>query len=184
MYICITNRHLCQADFLEKIDLLAKKEEIEKIILREKDLSLSDYEKLAEKCSQICRHYEMPFIVNHHISAAKNLGIQRIQVSIDILKKDRKRIRNFSETGVSVHTLNEAKEAEYLGASYLIAGHIFATDCKKGVLPRGVGFLEEVCKAVSIPVYAIGGVKPANIQEVLEAGAKGGCMMSGFMRDA
>lgn len=51
------------------------------------------------------------------------------------------------------------KEAEQLGASYLTAGHIYATDCKRGLPPRGLGFLKEVCREVSIPVYGIGGIK-------------------------
>ncbi len=46
-----------------------------------------------------------------------------------------------------------------MGASYLTAGHIYATDCKRGLPPRGLGFLKEVCREVSIPVYGIGGIK-------------------------
>ena len=48
--------------------------------------------------------------------------------------------------GVSIHSAEEAKEAVSLGASYLTAGHIFTTDCKKGVPARGLEFLKEVCE--------------------------------------
>ena len=50
-------------------------------------------------------------------------------------------------------------EAERLGATYVTAGHIFTTDCKKGLPPRGLDFLKNVCDAVTIPVYGIGGIK-------------------------
>ena len=71
----------------------------------------------------------------------------------------KKRQKNLQRLGISIHSVEEAKEAEQLGASYLTAGHIYATDCKRGLPPRGLGFLKEVCREVSIPVYGIGGIK-------------------------
>lgn len=89
----------------------------------------------------------------------------------------------FPVLGTSVHSAEEAVEAEALGASYLTAGHIYTTDCKKGLPPRGLNFLKEVCQSVSIPVYAIGGIKLDGDQlaEVMAYGAEGGCVMSGMM---
>lgn len=77
----------------------------------------------------------------------------------------------------------EAIEAQKLGATYISAGHIFATDCKKDLPPRGLEFLKEVCNSVTIPVYAIGGIKLSDVQmdEIIKCGAKGGCIMSGMM---
>ena len=64
------------------------------------------------------------------------------------------------------------------------SGHIYATDCKKGLPARGTGFLRAVCEAADIPVYGIGGIHldEAQIKEVLGCGAAGGCIMSGMMR--
>lgn len=77
----------------------------------------------------------------------------------------------------------EAIEAQKIGATYISAGHIFATDCKKDLPPRGLEFLKEVCNSVTIPVYAIGGIKLSDVQmdEIIKCGAKGGCIMSGMM---
>ena len=88
----------------------------------------------------------------------------------------------FEKKGTSVHSLAEAREAEALGADYLFAGNIFETDCKKGLPGRGLSFLQEVCKQVSIPVYGIGGITPDRMEQLLLAGASGGCMMSGFLK--
>ncbi|MFC2661527.1 MAG: thiamine phosphate synthase [Eubacterium sp.] len=96
-------------------------------------------------------------------------------------------------TGCSVHSPEEAAEAERLGAAYLFAGHVYATDCKKGLPPRGLGFLREVCESVSIPVYAIGGMRiegifpdcrpdPVQKREITDCGAAGMAVMSGCMR--
>lgn len=185
MYLCITNRKLCTEDFLTKIEKLAQRQEIEKIILREKDLAAGEYEALAEKCREICRKHGKPLVINQFIETAKRLQIPDVQISMETL---RSYVRNpvgnslIQTVGVSVHSAREAEEAQILGAGYLIAGHIFQTDCKKGIPGRGLAFLEEVCQKVTIPVYAIGGISPENIQEVIRAGAEGGCMMSGFMR--
>ena len=84
--------------------------------------------------------------------------------------------------GVSVHSSEEAVQAEKFGASWLIYGHVFATDCKKGLAPRGLAALQEVCQKVNIPVYAIGGIDNRSLQLCLNAGAAGGCRMSGYMK--
>lgn len=49
--------------------------------------------------------------------------------------------------------------------------------------PRGLEFLKEVCNSVTIPVYAIVGIKLSDVQmdEIIKCGAKGGCIMSGMM---
>lgn len=105
----------------------------------------------------------------------------------------------FKVIGTSVHSVEDAIKAEQLGATYMTAGHIFATDCKKGLPPRGLDFLKNVCDAVEIPVYAIGGINIASndnstaydamphisvprLADVMECGATGGCIMSGMMR--
>ena len=93
------------------------------------------------------------------------------------------KLAGFSVIGTSVHSVDEALEAERLGATYVAAGHIYVTDCKKGLAPRGLKFLQTVCKSVSLSVYGIGGIKfdPAQWQELESAGAAGGCIMSGMM---
>ncbi|MCM3706358.1 MULTISPECIES: thiamine phosphate synthase [Cytobacillus] len=84
--------------------------------------------------------------------------------------------------GCSVHSLETAEEAAKQGADYVLYGHIFETDSKKGVPPRGTGSLENLKKAVDIPVLAIGGIKPENVPEVLQAGADGIAIMSGILQ--
>ncbi len=91
-------------------------------------------------------------------------------------------LSRFRIIGASCHSVQDALEAQALGCTYITAGHVFATDCKKGVPPRGLAFLHEVCESVSIPVYAIGGINEENYPQVLQAGAAGACVMSGLMR--
>ncbi len=88
----------------------------------------------------------------------------------------------FKVRGASVHSPREALLAQKAGASYVTAGHVFATDCKRGVPPRGLSFLRETCQAVQIPVYALGGIQAQNAAECILAGAQGVCVMSACMK--
>lgn len=179
--ICVTNRSLCKSDFLIRIEAIAQGSPAG-IILREKDLSEKDYEELAKQVMIICKKYQIPCILHNFVKIARKLQADAIHLPLPILRSmSRVQKDSFHMLGASCHSLEEAKEAEELGCTYLTAGHIFATDCKKGAAPRGLDFLERICDNVSVPVYAIGGINRENFALVQRAGAKGACMMSGLM---
>ncbi len=180
--ICITNRHLCKEDFLVRISKIAA-EKLDSIILREKDLSKDDYTALAEQVIELCREYDVPVTLHFYYKAAIGLGVRRIHLPLHILRELTDGDKAFFDViGVSCHSVEDAKEAEKLGASYITAGHIFETDCKSGLPGRGLDFLRKVKSSVCIPVYAIGGIKPDNVPQVISAGADGVCLMSWFMK--
>ncbi len=182
MILAITNRHLCHGDFIEQIQALCQKP-LDGIILREKDLSPCDYTALAKKCKKICEAYQMPLYINHFTDAALQLKCSNLQLSFsDFCVRSKQHRTAFERIAVSVHSPEEAIEAQALGADLLIAGHIYATDCKRGLPPRGLEYLSKVVHAVTIPVYAIGGIHPDNIQKTLTSGCQGVCMMSEMMK--
>jgi thiamine-phosphate pyrophosphorylase len=77
-------------------------------------------------------------------------------------------------TGVSCHSVNEARAAEKAGASYVVFGPVYRTPSKLGFgAPHGVERLAEVCEAVGIPVVAIGGMDAENAADCFAAGAAG-----------
>ena len=158
--MAVTNRHLCDRDFLEQIEFLASTD-IDAIILREKDMTPDEYEHLAAKRN--CENIHLP-----------------LPVLMELSEKDA--LEGFKHIGTSVHSVEDALAAEKAGATCLTAGHIFDTDCKKGLPGRGLTFLENVCHRTKLPVYAIGGIIPENLEVVRHAGAVGGCMMSLSMK--
>lgn len=177
MRICVTNRSLCSGDFIETVEKACRTADM--VILREKDLTESEYMKTAEKVKEVCRKNRVLFCINKFSDTAEKLGCDALQLSYsDFMKYEKKGIR----TGVSVHSVEEAVLAEKSGADFLIAGHIFETSCKKGVPPRGIKFLTEIIKNVEMPVYAIGGINSDNESSVYECGASGVCIMSGYMK--
>ena len=180
--ICVTNRSLCEGEFLKRIEDIASCG-VKAIILREKDLSAEEYRNLAEKFVGICRKHKVEAVLHSFADVAIELGVPAIHLSLEALRKlDEERMKCFEKIGVSCHSVDDALEAERLGAAYVTFGHVFATDCKKGLEPRGLSALKKVCEAVMIPVYAIGGINYENIGLVFENGAGGACVMSGFMK--
>ncbi len=180
--ICVTNRHLCEGDFFGRIEKIAESG-VTAMILREKDLCEREYCDLAEKFTEICKKHKVEAILHTYVDVAIKLGVRSIHLPLPVFKdlSDEKK-SFFCKIGVSCHSVEDALEAEKLGAFYITFGHVFATDCKKGLEPRGLDALKNVCKAVKIPVYAIGGINCENIGLVFKNGARGACVMSGFMK--
>jgi thiamine-phosphate diphosphorylase len=179
--LCVTNRAVCTGDFGDRIGHIVEMHPAG-ILLREKDMDEEAYGKLAAQLYPLCRQGGTPLIVHSHPEVAVRLGCGRLHMPLAMLEKmpDSERAC-FVELSTSCHSVDEARRAVELGCTCIVAGHIFKTDCKPGITPRGIVFLHQICDAVDIPVWAIGGIDPARIRAVCEAGAAGGCMMSVFM---
>lgn len=180
--ICITNRHLCSGNFIDCIDTILKTD-VDILILREKDLSESEYARLADEVIALCGKYNKECILHSFIGVAKKFHHKKIHLTMHDFLNLSDTDRNFFEKiGVSIHSVQEALAARRLGASYITASHIYQTDCKKNLVPKGIDFLKEVVKNVDIDVYALGGINPYNMNECINAGASGICMMSQYMK--
>ena len=184
--IVITNRALVQGDFFKQMQKVIQLHP-HAVILREKDLSDEDYEVLAEKLLSLCKEEKVDCFLHSRISVAYRLGCKRIHLSIPSLEamdeeKYSQLKKEFQEISVSCHSMEDVEMAVKNGATQIILGTIFETECKKGLKGKGLDFVREICKACPVPMYAIGGINMERLQMVMEAGAAGGCMMSGFMR--
>lgn len=185
--IAVTNRHLCEGDFLTQVERLAEETYYHAILLREKDLAEEEYENLARDVLAICQKRNKKCILHSYSEVALRLKHPYVHLPLarwcSLSDAEQCRLReNMCEIGTSVHSLEQWEQAKALGASYVVAGHIFATDCKKGLAPRGVPFLQTICQAADVPVYGIGGINRENEEQVIHAGAAGVCIMSGCMK--
>lgn len=181
----VTNRHLIEksSNLCEAIEKCAFKG-ADGVILREKDLEYEALKHLGEKIKIITDKYNIPLIINGNIKVALDINAYGFHTGFENFKnmKGNESVCEKIAVGVSVHKAEEAVEAERLGANYLLAGHIFKTDCKLGLKGRGIGFLEKICENVTIPVIAIGGIKEDNIKKVLNTKACGVAIMSSAMK--
>ena len=195
----ISNRKLCENENLEKQiekifsayekKIILENFDIVSLTLREKDLNKNEYLKLIEEIYPICQKYKINLILhqNYDLNLDEKYNIEGIHLSYSIFKSLNQNIKaelikKYKRIGVSIHSLEEAKDVESLGASYVIAGHIFKTDCKKGLEPRGLKFIEDLSSALTIPIFAIGGIDEKNSLSVINNGAFSICMMSTLMK--
>ena len=179
--VCVTAKELCKGDFLQRIRQISDSE-VEYIILREKYLSEEEYFTLAKNVLSVCDKSKL--IIHNFPDTAVRLGIGKIHLPFNAFKELKDRDK-FDVIGTSVHSVEDAVFAEKNGADYITAGHIFATDCKKGLEGRGTDFLQRVCDSVSIPVYAIGGINPdmaEKLKAVKSNNFAGVCVMSLLMQ--
>lgn len=180
--ICVTDRHLVNGSFLRQIEGVLLRRPWA-LILREKDLDEQAYRNLAERILPLCREAGVLCLFNSRPELARTLCADGLQAPFPLAEQMSAAERqSFPLFAVSVHSESQARTAEKLGADMLIYGHVFATQCKPDLAPRGISRLREVCAAVSVPVFAIGGIDESNRAECVAAGAEGVCMMSGFMR--
>ena len=152
------------------------------------DLSHEEYEELAGKVLKITNQEGKKCILHTDYRAALSLSHPFVHVPLSVMaqmsQKEREKLRNsVKEMSTSIHSLEQLKEAEAFSMDFVIAGHIFATDCKKDLPPRGLSFLENICDNSEVPVYAIGGMTKEREPEVMRKGASGICIMSGCMRE-
>lgn len=175
--VCVTHRGLCADDLPRRVAALCRGG-VSKVILREKDLPEQEYEALAR---QVLAAGGEKVVLHHFPRVCQRLGTPRLHLSLGALEADPALRERVELLGVSVHAPEEAIRAQALGADYVTAGHVFATDCKKGLPGRGLPWLEQVVRAVAIPVYAIGGIGHDNLAAVARTGAAGACLMSALM---
>ncbi|MFF2882798.1 thiazole tautomerase TenI [Bacillus toyonensis] len=121
-------------------------------------------------------------VINDRIDIAILLNIPRVQLgyrSADVrLVKEK---FSYLHVGYSVNSLEEAIVAFKNGADSLVYGHVFPTDCKKGVPARGLEEISDIASCLSISITAIGGITPENTVDVLTNGVSGIAVMSGIV---
>lgn len=150
---------------------------VDTIILREKDLSSEDFEKLYNDIVKVINPH-CKLIINSKIDVYKKVNGYGLHLPYkEFLKYEKE---NNEVVGVSVHSVEEAINADKGGATYILASHIFPTKCKEGLEPKGIDFIKEIREKVSCKIIALGGITLENKDRVIEAGADKVAMMSCF----
>ncbi|MEK4852590.1 thiamine phosphate synthase [Paenibacillus sp. FSL H7-0756] len=132
---------------------------------------------LGQQLRQICRAYNIPFIVNDDLELAAALDADGIHVGQDDLpaRLIREQLGEHKIIGVSAHNLTEARQAIADGADYLGIGPVYPTSSKDDAQAvRGTTVIEELRRSgLTIPVVGIGGITLENAPPVIRAGADG-----------
>lgn len=171
----ITDRHWLNGETLKSQVEKALKGGATMIQIREKDLDEKDFLLEAEELIALCRSYNVPFIVNDNVELAVKIGADGVHVGqSDMNARDvRALIGNDKILGVSTQTVEQALFAQECGADYLGVGAVFPTGSKDDAEVLDRKTLMDICKAVSIPVVAIGGITKDNVRELKGTGIAG-----------
>ena len=151
---------------------------------REKDLGAADLTLLCRRLRGLTLDTQALLIVNDRVDVALAVGadaVQRASTSLPV-KDIRGLVGGQLRIGASVHSLQDAIEAEVNGADWVVFGPIYDTPSKRGFgPPQGLDKLTRVATTVKIPVIAIGGITPERAREVMSAGAHGVAVISAIL---
>ena len=156
------------------------------IQIRENELGKEDFNQEAMQIKAMVDCYEVPLIINDAVQIAIEVGASGVHIGQEDMEieKARRFIGKEKKLGVSVSTVEEAKEAQKKGADYLGVGAVFTTSTKKDARIVSKELLQKICESVDIPVVAIGGINGDNIEELNDTGIAGVAIVSAIYGQA
>ena len=148
--------------------------------LREKKLDEESFLKEAIEIKELCRRYNVPFVINDNVDIALEMDADGVHVGqSDMEALDvRAKLGPDKIIGVSAQTVEQAILAEKHGADYLGVGAVFPTGSKDDAEEVTFETLKAICQAVKIPVIAIGGISKVNVLELAGSGICGIAVIS------
>lgn len=154
------------------------------IQLREKDKTTREYIALAEKVHTLTKKYNVPLIIDDRIDVAMAIGAEGVHLGQSDMPINiaRKILGNDFIIGATAKTVLQALEAYEQGADYLGVGAIYPTTTKVKTILTSTDTLKDICKAVPIPVNAIGGLNKTNTDILRGIDIAGFCVVSAIMK--
>lgn len=180
----ITDRKSTQGRDLLRVLEQALDGGVEAIQLREKDLSGRDLFQLADRIAALCQRYNAQFFINDRLDVALAVdaaGVQLGRTSLPI-ETARGLLGAGKLIGFSSHSLEEAKQAEWWKADFILFGPVFFTPSKALYgAPQGLEALKEIVEKVTLPVYAIGGINAVSLPATINTGVYGVALISAII---
>jgi thiamine-phosphate pyrophosphorylase len=177
----VTDRQLTGGQPLRLVVEAALRGGVRAFQLREKDLPPRELYPLALEVRRLTQTYGAHLLINDRVDVALAVDADGVHLTTTSLPASvaRQVLGPGRLIGVSTHTLAEAQAAAEEGADFLVFGPVFFTPSKAPYgEPVGLDALRVVRAAVRLPILAIGGVKKANLDQVLAAGADGIAVIS------
>ncbi len=176
----ITDRKQTKLPLIEAVTL-ALEGGVRAIQLREKDLKIRELLGLARELREITKRFSARLFINDRVDVAVAVDADGVHLGKDSMPPAavRRIAGNRLLVGVSTHTLEEAKTAQTAGADFITFGPVFFTPSKAQFGdPVGLESLNLIKKSVSVPIFAIGGIKSGNAKQIMDTGVDGVSMIS------
>lgn len=183
LYLVTDSSGLEEKEFLKKVEQ-ALAGGVTLLQLREKEKSAREYMALARQIKELADRFGVPLLIDDRVDVAAAVGAAGVHVGqSDIPVADARKILGPDRiVGATAKTVEQAVEAWEQGADYLGVGAIYPTTTKVKTVLTSVETLREICRAVPIPVNAIGGLNAGNMGILKGAGAAGICVVSAIMK--
>jgi thiamine-phosphate pyrophosphorylase len=158
------------------------------IQLRAKNSSPEEIRRMAEKIIPITKRANVGLVINDHLEIARELGAEFCHLGQeDFFDAGHKQISELRiandelRIGLSTHSPEQARRALAAGPDYIAIGPVFATGTKPGAKPVTLDYVRWAAANVTVPWFAIGGIRLENLGDVLAAGAKRVCVVSAIL---
>ncbi len=154
--------------------------------IREKHCSTTELTELAIPIVSLCHTYHVPCIINDDVQAAKNSGADGVHVGQTdaSIAQARAILGQEKWIGTSAHNVQEAIQAQRDGADYIGTGAVFGSATKQDAKPLSLETLQVICRAVTMPVVAIGGITAENAMQLQGFGGQGLAVISAIFAQA
>ncbi|SDY59493.1 thiamine phosphate synthase [Thermoactinomyces sp. DSM 45892] len=151
--------------------------------LRRKKITDDQFIEEALQVRQLCRLYQIPFAINDRVEIARAVNADWLHIGQEDkgILFARTIVGSRTKIGVSVHSVEEALEAESSGADYVGVGALFPTSSKPDTIPLPLDTLRSIRKAIGIPIVGIGGITEENIKRVPPDAVDGFAIISSIL---
>ncbi len=152
--------------------------------LREKNRTTKEYIELAQAVHKICRKYNVPLIIDDRVDVMLAVDCEGVHLGAEDmpLEMARRIIGPEKILGATAKKVDVAKAAYEAGADYLGVGAIYPTTTKVKTIITSTETLDAICKAVPVPVNAIGGLNASNMDVLKGIDIAGVCAVSAIMK--
>lgn len=183
LYFITDSTGLSEEDFLRRTEA-ALQGGVTLLQLREKNRTTREYLSLAEKVHELTRRYGVPLLIDDRLDVAMAMDAEGVHLGqSDLPIHIARRILGPDKiVGATAKTVPQATEAYEQGADYLGVGAIYPTTTKVKTVLTSTDTLRDICKAVPIPVNAIGGLNKTNIDVLCGIPIAGICVVSAIMK--
>lgn len=181
LYIIITKPELSY----EEIAKICVRQNIRMLQLREKHLTDREVIEACKRIKSITAGTNTLLVINDRVDLALAAGADVLHLGQDDLpiEEARKIAGDRLKIGLSTHSIEQVREALTHKPDYIGFGPVYPTNAKaRPDAPVGVSMLKEVLSFADVPVVAIGGIFPENLDEVVAAGAKNVALVRHFMQ--
>ena len=148
------------------------------IQIREKTLAPRTAAEFAQRVVALAHAHGAKVLVNSDSALAHENGADGVHLTAEQLRNATAR-PDFPLCGASCHSSEELRRAEALGVDLVVLGTVHATPSHPDAVPLGWEEFREIAKDAAVPVYALGGIVPSDLEQALSCGAHGIAMVRG-----